>query len=149
MIVLYILLFILILAIVVGFHEYGHYFFAKRAGILVTEFAFGMGPKLVSKKKGETYWSIRAIPIGGFCAMSGEEEDGTELVKVGDEVKLVLDESGKVSKIIMKTDNPDYSDLETVTVESIELFGKDMSPLTLQRHGGSQRATASLAGRSR
>ena len=134
MIVLYILLFILILAIVVGFHEYGHYFFAKRAGILVTEFAFGMGPKLVSKKKGETYWSIRAIPIGGFCAMSGEEEDGTELVKVGDEVKLVLDESGKVSKIIMKTDNPDYSDLETITVESIELFGKDMSPLTLNEY---------------
>ena len=134
MIVLYILLFVLVLAIVVCWHEYGHYFFAKKAGILVNEFAFGMGPKLISKKKGETYWSIRAIPIGGFCAMSGEEEDGTQLIKVGDEVKIVLDEFGKISKIIMKTDNPDYADLETITVESVDLFGKDMSPLYLNQY---------------
>ena len=134
MIILYILLFILVLAIVVCWHEYGHYFFAKKAGILVNEFAFGMGPKLVSKKKGETYWSIRAIPIGGFCAMAGEEEDGNPLIKEGDEVKLVFDNEGKVSKIIMKTDNPDYADLPTVTVTSIDLFGKDMAPLTLNEY---------------
>ena len=75
MVVVYILIFILVLGLVICFHELGHYFWAKKYGILVNEFAFGMGPKLFSKKKGETYWSIRAFPIGGFCAMSGEEVD--------------------------------------------------------------------------
>ena len=55
MVVVYILIFILVLGLVVCFHELGHYFWAKKNGILVNEFAFGMGPKIVSKKKGETY----------------------------------------------------------------------------------------------
>ncbi len=132
MVIVYILLFILILGIVVCFHEYGHYFFAKKAGILVNEFAFGMGPKLLSKKKGETYWSIRALPLGGFCAMSGEDPTDCPL-KVGDEVKLIL-ENGKVVKIIMKTDNPDYQDLPVVKIETIDIFGKDMSPLYINEY---------------
>ena len=128
MIVLYILLFILILYLVVSIHEFGHFFFAKRAGILVNEFAFGMGPKLISKKKGETTWSIRAFPIGGFCAMSGEDREELP-IKQGDECKLVFDDNNKVSSIILKTDNPSYSDLPVVKIEKIDLFGKGMSPL--------------------
>ena len=133
MIVLYILLFILILGIVVCFHEFGHYFFAKKAGILVTEFAFGMGPKLLSKKRGETYWSIRALPIGGFCAMSGEDREEAVL-KVGDECKLVLDENNRVEKIILKTDSPNYADLPIIKIEKIDLFGEKMSPLYINEY---------------
>lgn len=128
MIVVYILIFILVLGLVVCFHELGHYFWAKKFGILVNEFAFGMGPKIVSKKKGETYWSIRAFPVGGFCAMSGEEV-GDPLLKEGDQVKLVLDENNKVSKIVFNLELDEYKDIETTTVEKVDLFGKDMSPL--------------------
>lgn len=133
MIVLYILLFILILGIVVGFHEFGHYFFAKKAGILVTEFAFGMGPKLFSKKKGETYWSIRMLPIGGFCAMSGEDRE-EPFLKVGDNCKLVIGSDNKVEKIVLNAENPVYSNLETVKVEKIDLFGSNMSPLYINEY---------------
>ena len=68
-----ILAFIFVLGLIVLIHEGGHFFFARRANILCREYAFGMGPILVSKKKGETLYSIRAFPIGGFCAIAGEE----------------------------------------------------------------------------
>lgn len=65
--------FIIILGTIIAVHEWGHFYFARRAGILAREFAFGMGPVLWKKKKGETLYSIRALPIGGFCAIAGEE----------------------------------------------------------------------------
>lgn len=65
--------FIFILGLIIAVHEGGHFFFARRAGILAREFAFGMGPILWKKKKGETVYSVRAFPIGGFCAIAGEE----------------------------------------------------------------------------
>lgn len=71
------LLFILILGAVIFVHELGHFLFAKMCGIYVYEFAIGMGPKLISKKskKGETVYSLRLIPIGGFCSLAGEGTD--------------------------------------------------------------------------
>lgn len=72
--------FILILGVIVLVHEFGHFIFSKMFGIYVYEFAIGMGPKLFSWKKegGETEYSIRLIPIGGFCSLAGEgnDEDG-------------------------------------------------------------------------
>ncbi len=65
---------ILIFSIIVVFHEYGHFTFARRAGIYVEEFALGMGPKLFGKKIGETMFSVRAIPFGGYCKMLGEDD---------------------------------------------------------------------------
>ena len=56
-------------------HEGGHFVVAKKSGVKVNEFALGMGPKLFSFTKGETTYSLRAFPIGGFCAMEGEDED--------------------------------------------------------------------------
>lgn len=74
-----ILYFIIILGIIVFIHEFGHFFFSKLFGIYVYEFSIGMGPKIFSKKgkNGETTYSIRAIPIGGYCQLAGEgvEED--------------------------------------------------------------------------
>ena len=81
-VILNLLLFVLILGTIVFVHEAGHFIFAKIAGVYVYEFALGMGPKIFSKKGKETEYSIRAIPIGGFCQMAGEDVDDDELKKV-------------------------------------------------------------------
>lgn len=56
-------------------HEFGHFAVAKAVGVQVNEFSIGMGPKLWNKQKGETLYSVRLLPIGGFCAMEGENEE--------------------------------------------------------------------------
>lgn len=68
---------VVIFAIIVVVHEWGHYITAKKFGVKVNEFAIGMGPKLWSKQKGETLYTVRAFPIGGFCSMEGEAGDAT------------------------------------------------------------------------
>lgn len=65
---------LLIFGFIVLIHELGHFIAAVKNGILVEEFAIGMGPKIFSKKKGETIYSIRILPFGGFCKMLGEDE---------------------------------------------------------------------------
>ncbi len=66
------------LTIVVSLHEFGHYYMAKRAGIYCKEFSIGMGPIIWQTKKGETFWSIRALPIGGYVDMAGEYGEASE-----------------------------------------------------------------------
>lgn len=66
---------IIVFAILIFVHELGHFIAAKSLGIKVMEFALGMGPKIISKQWGETTYSIRLLPIGGFCAMEGEDEE--------------------------------------------------------------------------
>lgn len=70
-----ILLALLALNVLVMIHEFGHFIVAKLCGVKVNEFAIGMGPKLVKWGKGETLYTIRMLPIGGFCAMEGEDPD--------------------------------------------------------------------------
>ena len=72
---MYIIIAILAFGILIAVHELGHFLAAKLSGVKVNEFAIGMGPKLFSKQKGETVYSLRLLPIGGFCAMEGEDED--------------------------------------------------------------------------
>ncbi len=67
--------FILVFSMLVFFHELGHFSVAKWSGILVHEFSIGMGPKIISKTKGETTYSLRALPIGGYVKMEGENEE--------------------------------------------------------------------------
>jgi regulator of sigma E protease len=81
-IIINLLLFIVILGIIVFVHEFGHFILAKMNGVYVYEFALGMGPKICGFKKGETEYNLRAIPIGGFCSMAGEDFDDEELKKV-------------------------------------------------------------------
>ena len=64
---------VLILGGIILFHELGHFIFAKLSGIEVTEFSLGMGPRLLSLKKGETRYSLKLLPFGGSCAMLGED----------------------------------------------------------------------------
>lgn len=66
---------LLIFGIIILVHEFGHFIVAKRMKVRVNEFAVGMGPKLLSWGKGETLYSLRLLPLGGFCAMEGEDED--------------------------------------------------------------------------
>ena len=77
-----ILLFILILGIIVFIHEFGHFMLAKWNGVYVYEFALGMGPKICGFKKGETEYNLRAIPIGGFCQLAGEDLDTDDDKKI-------------------------------------------------------------------
>ena len=74
MTILYILLAILLFGVLIAIHEFGHFTAAKLCGVRVEEFAIGMGPVLWKKQKGETQYSLRAVPVGGFCAMAGEDE---------------------------------------------------------------------------
>ena len=78
MTILSIVLIILFFGVLIAVHEFGHFIAAKSLGVRVEEFAIGMGPKLFSRKKGETTYSLRALPIGGFCAMEGEEESSDD-----------------------------------------------------------------------
>ena len=72
---MYILLAILVFGILIAVHELGHFLVAKACGVRVDEFAIGMGPALLKKTKGDTQYSLRLLPIGGFCAMEGEDEE--------------------------------------------------------------------------
>ncbi len=65
---------IFVFFMVILFHEFGHFIVAKAAGIKVKEFSIGMGPRLFQRKKGETKYSIRILPVGGYCSMEGEDE---------------------------------------------------------------------------
>lgn len=76
--VLYILVAVLIFGGLIAVHELGHFLAAKACGVRVNEFSIGMGPALFKKQKGETIYSLRCLPIGGYCAMEGEEESSED-----------------------------------------------------------------------
>jgi len=90
---------VLVFFVIVTIHEWGHYFFAKRAGILVREFAIGFGPKVISFKRGETRYTLRLIPAGGFVRMAGEDPEIVE-VQPGQTVAVRL-KDGVVHRIYL------------------------------------------------
>ena len=99
----YILAAILIFGVLIAVHELGHFLAAKACGVLVHEFAIGMGPAIWKKTKGETTYALRVLPIGGFCAMEGEEEDSDNpraLNNQGFFQKLVIYAAGAVMNFI-------------------------------------------------
>lgn len=69
---------VLIFCLLIFVHELGHFMAAKASGIRVNEFALGMGPAVVKFTRGETEYSLRALPIGGFCKMEGEDEESSD-----------------------------------------------------------------------
>lgn len=72
------IVFIIVFGMLVFIHELGHFATAKAAGITVHEFALGMGPKIFSYQGEETLYSLRALPIGGYVRMEGEDEESEE-----------------------------------------------------------------------
>ena len=69
---------ILVFSILILFHELGHFWFAKKSGIIVDEFSLGMGPRIISKEKNGTLYSLKVFPFGGSCAMRGDDNDDIE-----------------------------------------------------------------------
>ncbi|MBD1371479.1 RIP metalloprotease RseP [Hazenella sp. IB182357] len=99
-----VLVFILVLSILVFIHELGHFIFAKRAGILVREFAIGFGPKVFSKVYGETLYAIRILPLGGYVRMAGEDVEAVD-IKTGSLLYLTFDETNKVKHVYLYEPN--------------------------------------------
>ena len=95
--------FIFVFGLIVLIHEFGHFYFAKKAGILVREFAIGMGPKIFQTHRNETTYTIRALPIGGYVMMAGYE-DGDD-IRLGMPALLILDENECVSEIDLSKDS--------------------------------------------
>ncbi len=74
----YVLICILLLAILILVHEFGHFFTAKLCNVKVEEFSLGMGPAIWKKQKGETLYALRCIPFGGYCALAGENDESDD-----------------------------------------------------------------------
>ena len=94
---------ILLFCIMIFPHELGHFIAARRVGVKVNEFAFGMGPAIWKKQGPETLYSIRLFPVGGFCAMEGEDEDSNEPRAFGNKKpwqKIVVLAAGSFMNII-------------------------------------------------
>ncbi len=119
------IVFILVLGVIILIHELGHFFFAKRANILCHEFAIGMGPAIWQKRKGETIYSIRSIPIGGYVSMAGEAVNDA-LIKKDQVIGVKLNQQGQVVHInLVDTVESDFMGI----VRAYDLYGKNFDPL--------------------
>lgn len=110
--------FIIVFGVLVTVHEYGHMFFAKRAGIMCPEFAIGMGPKIFSFRKNETLYTIRLLPVGGYVRMAG---DGLEEppVQPGMHVKIKLNDKDEITHIILD-DQHKFQQIEAMEVKQCD-----------------------------
>ncbi|MFK7695799.1 RIP metalloprotease RseP [Paenibacillus sp. HJGM_3] len=109
---------VLLFFVLVTIHEWGHYYFAKRAGILVREFAIGFGPKLFSFKRGETRYTLRLLPVGGFVRMAGEDPEIVH-IQPGQTIALRLSDDQVTHIYLDQLDQ--RSDVVIGTVEKIDL----------------------------
>jgi regulator of sigma E protease len=91
---------IMVFAVLVIVHELGHFLFAKRAGILAREFAVGFGPKIFSFKKGETRYTLRLLPLGGFVRMAGEDPEVVQ-INPGQTIAVGLNPNGEVNRLYL------------------------------------------------
>lgn len=110
--------FMIVFGVLVTVHEYGHMFFAKRAGIMCPEFAIGMGPKIFSFRKNETLYTIRLLPVGGYVRMAG---DGLEEppVEPGMNVKVKLNDKYEITHIILD-DQHKFQKIEAIEVKQCD-----------------------------
>lgn len=97
-----ILAFVVVFGIIVFIHETGHFLFAKKFGVLVREFAIGFGPKIFQTHRDETTYTVRALPLGGYVMLAGDEEE--EDLRPGMFVHLDLNEQEKVRKIYLSSE---------------------------------------------
>ncbi|MFD1850349.1 RIP metalloprotease RseP [Oceanobacillus bengalensis] len=111
--------FIFMFGLLVFVHEWGHMIFAKRAGMLVREFAIGFGPKIVSFTRNETLYTIRLIPAGGYVRVAGEDPEIIEL-KPGHHIGLEFNNHGKVEKIIVNNKSK-HPNARVIEVEKVDL----------------------------
>ncbi|MFA5542319.1 MAG: RIP metalloprotease RseP [Bacilli bacterium] len=115
-----IIAFLFVLGIIIVIHEAGHFLFARKFGILSREFAFGMGPLLYKKKKGETLYSIRAFPIGGFCAIAGEEVENDPLKEIKNIRVDIVD--GVITKIYIDPKSAEFKNKPEFILGEYDIF---------------------------
>lgn len=132
MIVLNIIAFIFAIGIIILIHEAGHFYCAKKAGILCHEFSIGMGPVLWQKRKGETMISIRAIPIGGYVAMADSTVEQI-LINEGETIGINLEDGSVKELVLVQNLDADFRGV----VKHIELLGV---------HGEGLEVTIEIAG---
>lgn len=104
MAVLLVIIAVLLFGLIIFVHEFGHFFTAKLSGIKVNEFAIGMGPKIFSKKGKETQYTLRLLPIGGFCSMEGEDESSDDKRAFGNKPiwkRMIVVVAGAVMNILL------------------------------------------------
>lgn len=112
--------FIIIFGSIVFFHELGHFIFAKKAGIMVREFAIGMGPKIFAMTKGETLYTLRLLPIGGYVRMAGEDLDSVEL-QPGFRLGIRVNDANEIEQIVLNQ-NKQFPDMLFLEVEKSDLM---------------------------
>lgn len=131
MYILYIIFAILIFSFLIAIHEFGHFITAKLFGVKVNEFSICMGPAIWKKQKGETLYAIRCIPIGGYCAMEGEDGDSDDprafgnakwwkkliILVAGAAMNLI---AGLVLMILLVGLSSDFSTIAQPVLESVE-----------------------------
>ncbi len=105
--------------LLVSVHEFGHFIFAKRAGMLVREFAIGFGPKIFSFKKEETLYTIRLLPMGGYVRVAGEDPEIID-IKRGQHVGLTFNHKEEVNQIIVNN-KAKHPDALVIEVDNIDL----------------------------
>ena len=102
--VLLVIIAVLLFGLIVFIHEFGHFFTAKLSGIKVNEFAIGMGPTLLKFQKGETQYSLRLFPVGGFCAMEGEDSESEDQSAFGNKPvwkRIIVVTAGAAMNILL------------------------------------------------
>lgn len=114
-----IIAFILMFGLLVFVHEFGHFIFAKRSGMLVREFAIGFGPKIFSIKKSETLYTIRILPMGGYVRVAGEDPEIIDL-KPGQHIGLTFNREDQVDQIIINNKDK-YPTAQVIEVERADL----------------------------
>ena len=102
--VLLIIIAVLLFGLIILIHELGHFLTAKSMGVKVNEFALGMGPAIFKFKKGETLYALRAFPLGGYCAMEGEDEESNDESAFGNKAvwkRILIVAAGAIMNIIL------------------------------------------------
>ena len=122
-----IVVFILILTVTITVHEWGHFKTAQTFGVYCKEFAIGMGKKIFSRQKGETEYTIRLLPMGGFVQMIGEDGEITNEVHAGDTVWIKQNAEGLITTIYAHAnDAPDTKAVEVIA------FHNEVEPIRLE-----------------
>ncbi len=111
---------VLVFGLLIFIHELGHFLLARRAGILVREFAIGFGPKMFSFKKDETRYTIRLFPLGGFVRMAGEDPELVE-IRPGQRLRVLTDNKGAITHFLLDHQSMPHQG-EEIVVDKIDLL---------------------------
>lgn len=134
-----IIAFLIVFGLLVSFHEFGHFIVAKKSGVLVREFAIGMGPKIFAWYKNDTAYTIRLLPVGGYVRMASEEDHDD--LEAGQRLYLQQNEEGLVTNIDLRADQEEAGFL--FQIDQADLV--DAMTLTGFRYGSEDLETLSVS----